>query len=204
MLNKVTLTGVIRDITESHNIGDIKYNKANMIVNRPDGKADILTIKFKSLSNPYKEDTTISLIGNMRSYTTHADNRNQVELYLFTYFDQPDDTDVANRVELVGTVCSKDKLRVSYAGKHSIRFTLANNLKDGDKYKFDNYIPCVIYGAEAKRFEELVNVKDTISIIGEFHSREYKKYTDNDMTLGVAHEVSVSEYIICKCVICND
>ena len=50
-MNEVKLKGIIRNIQYSHNIGDITYDKAELIVNRSNGQEDLINIKFKRFSN---------------------------------------------------------------------------------------------------------------------------------------------------------
>ena len=49
-MNKIILKGIIKNIQPSHTIKDIEYNKADIIVNRNDGKEDILSLKFKKFT----------------------------------------------------------------------------------------------------------------------------------------------------------
>ena len=90
-MNTIRVKGVLRNIQDSHIINGIEFSKAHIIVPREDGTEDVLNIRFKKFSNPYKEDQTISLSGNVRSYSSKlSSGKNKVELYVFTYFDQPD------------------------------------------------------------------------------------------------------------------
>ena len=86
-MNKINVKGILKNIQPSHTINDIEYDKADLVVTRKDGKEDILNIRFKKFSNPYKDNQEVSIIGNVRSYSQHLDNgKNKVELYIFTYF----------------------------------------------------------------------------------------------------------------------
>ena len=89
-MNSIKLKGIITNIEPSHTIQGIEFNKANLIVKRNDGKEDSLNIRFKKFSNPYSDNQEVTLSGNLRSYSTRLeDGKNKVELYVFTYFDQP-------------------------------------------------------------------------------------------------------------------
>ena len=48
-MNQVTLKGYLKDIKHSHTIEDINFSKARMLVQRNNGKEDVIDIKFKSL-----------------------------------------------------------------------------------------------------------------------------------------------------------
>ena len=55
-MNKISLRGYLRDIQYSHNVGDIEYEKANLICPNSFGKdEDIISLKYKKYSNKYKE-----------------------------------------------------------------------------------------------------------------------------------------------------
>ena len=54
-MNEVTLQGVIKDIQYSHSIGNINYEKADILVKRENGKEDLIPIKFKDYFNRYHE-----------------------------------------------------------------------------------------------------------------------------------------------------
>lgn len=195
-MNKITLRGVIRNIANSHKINDIEYNKADIVVKRKDGKEDVITICYKKLSCKYKEDETISLVGNIRSYSKKIeDDKNKVSVYVFTYGDLPSgELDKFNIVELDGRVCKIDRLRKVSDGNYNLHLILANNIiiEKSDK-KINSYIPVVLWGKQAQDFSNL-KVGDQITIEGELHSRYYKKYFDNDeFEVRVAHEVVANE-----------
>lgn len=199
-MNTIRLKGVLKNIQESHIINDIEFNKANIIVPRDDGAEDCLNIRFKKFSNPYEENQEISLSGNVRSYSSKLDNgKNKVELYVFTYFDQPDldanDQEYINYLELDGRICKLDELRTTRAGKQNLHFIIANNLlvSDGAK-KLNSYVPCIAWGSLAEEIAKL-KVNDSVAIVGKLHSREYKKtFADGTFEFRVAHEVVVEDF----------
>ena len=79
-MNKINVKGLIRNIQPSHVIKDIEYNKADLVVTRKDGKEDVLNLRFKKFSNPYKDNQEISILGNVRSYSKQLENgKNKVE-----------------------------------------------------------------------------------------------------------------------------
>lgn len=197
-MNKITLKGIIRDIEYSHTINDVEYNQANLICSRADGKEDIISLKFKKFSNKYREGDKAELLGNIRSYSQKiSDTKNKVSLYVFTYFDTPSTNDefedFTNKVELDGRICKIDDLRTTSAGKENIHLVIANNIISNDgKQKLNNYIPSVCWGKLAILASTL-HVNDKISVIGELHSRVYKKILDNgEMELRTAHELVIS------------
>lgn len=199
-MNNIKLKGVLTNIEYSHVIQDIEFNKAKLIVRREDGKEDILNIRFKKFSNPYQENQEVTLTGNVRSYSSKLDDgKNKVELYIFTYFDQPElneqDQEEINHLEIDGRICKIEPLRTTKNGKHNIHFILANNMLVSDgKKKLNSYIPCIAWGKEAIALSKM-SVNDILSIKGELHSREYKKnLPDGSFEFRVAHECVVKEF----------
>lgn len=197
-MNTIRLKGVLRNIQDSHKINTIEFSKAQLLVPKTDGTEDTLNIRFKKFSNPYQEDQTITLSGNVRSYSSKLESgKNKVELYVFTYFDQPDldanDQEYTNFLELDGRICKLDQLRTTRSGKKNIHFILANNLivSEGSK-KLNSYIPCIAWGENAEKISEL-HINSQLRLYGSLHSREYKKtLEDGTIEFRVAHEVEVS------------
>lgn len=199
-MNTINLKGIITNIEPSHTIQDIEFSKANLLVKRTDGKEDCLNIRFKKFSNPYLNEQEITLSGNVRSYSSKLDNgKNKVELYIFTYFDQPElnefDEEDINVLKLDGRICKIEPLRTTRNGKHNIHFILANNLivSDGIK-KLNSYIPCIAWGDNAIAISQL-SVNSKLEIVGALHSREYKKtLPDGTFEFRVAHECVVDSF----------
>ena len=199
-MNNIRLKGVLRDIQDSHNINDIEFSKAHLVVSRDDGKEDVLNIRFKKYSNPYAEDQEVTFSGNVRSYSSRLESgKNRVELYVFTYFDQPDldenDQEYTNFLELDGRICKLDELRTTRNGKKNIHLILANNLivSDGAK-KLNSYIPCIAWGELAEQLSQLT-IDTKIELVGQLHSREYKKkFDDGSFEFRVAHEVEITDF----------
>lgn len=203
-MNKISLKGIIRNIQPSHNINDIEYDKADIVVTRKDGKEDVLNLRFKRFSNRYKDNQEISLRGNIRSYSKQLENgKNKVELYIFTYFDPPEldenDMEISNKFEVDGRICKIDEIRTTKDGKQNIHFTLANNLIiEETNQKLNSYLPCIAWGKLARKIAEL-KVNDKIEISGELHSREYKKIINQEtgeFEFRVAHECVINSITI--------
>lgn len=200
--NKIILKGMIRNIQPSHTIGDIEYDKAELLIKRKDGKEDVVNLRFKKFTNPYKDNQNIELVGNVRSYSHQvAPGKNKVDIYVFTYFDRPEEAEIeaeeSNRFCIDGRICKIDKLRTTADSKQNLHFILANNLiVEDSKQKLNSYLPCLAWGKIAKELSKL-EVNDVVSISGELHSREYKKVLENgDVEIKVAHELVISSYEI--------
>lgn len=201
-MNSIKLKGIITNIEPSHVIQGIEFNKANLIVKRTDGREDVLNVRFKKFSNPYENNQEVTLSGNVRSYSSKLEGgKNKVELYVFTYFDQPelneDDQEDINSLDMDGRICKIEPLRVTKSGKHNVHMILANNLivSEGSK-KLNSYIPCIAWGNEAIELSKL-SVNTPLKIKGELHSREYKKmFPDGTFEFRVAHECVIKSFEI--------
>ena len=192
-MNKVVLQGIIKDIQYSHTVQDIEYDKASLIVKRDNGKEDLINLKFKKFSNPYKDGDEVALVGNVRTYTQRVGDKSKVEIYVFTYFDIPEEN-VNNATELVGRICKSNGLRKTQAGKDVIDFILANNLIT-DTQSLNCYIPCVAWGKLAKDISKM-DIGTELHIQGQLQSREYrKKISEEDFEIKVAHEVNINTLI---------
>ena len=192
-MNFVYLKGIIKNIRYSHNIGDTVFNRAEIVVTNPDGRENLLIIKFKQFSADLKENSEIELLGNIRSYSQTVDGKYKVEIYVFTYFDLVEiETDnLSNVVKFNGKICKKDSLRTTSKGKHYLHFIVANNLEIESSQRLNSYIPCVAWGKMAKYVDSTLKVSDNIIIEGQLQSREYKKRIGNEIEIGIAHEVLV-------------
>ncbi|MBQ6632038.1 MAG: single-stranded DNA-binding protein [Romboutsia sp.] len=190
-MNEIILRGFFRDIEFSHYQGQVEYEKANLICPRTGGKEeDIISLRYKKYSNKYKEGDFIELKGNLRSYSIKETDKNNVQIYVFTYFDIPEE--VSNNIlSLDGRICKIDSLRYSKTGIPYVHFILANNIFTNDGKKINSYIPCICYSDNADKIISL-GISAKIEITGEFHSHTYKKELDNgEVEFRVAHEVTV-------------
>lgn len=192
-MNNVVLKGFLKDKTFSHKVGDVEYEKASLICPGVNGREDdVLSIRYKKLTCKYNEGDFISLKGNLRSYSRKEENKNTVELYVFTYFDLPDMIN-DNLVEIDGRICKIGQLQKSKSGKEYLHFILANNIIIRDDKKINNYISCTAYGELARKMAVL-NVNDRLSISGEFHSHTYRKKVNDEIEFRIAHEVVVIDF----------
>lgn len=194
-MNDVILKGILKDIQHSHEIDDVTFDKAKLLVKRDNGVEDIINLRFKSFSNVYKDNDEVSLKGNLRSYSYKvSEDKNKVIIYVFTYFDKPEEEE-NNKVTLDGRICKINPIRTTRTGKHNLHLILANNLVfEGQSRRLNSYIPCIAWGKVAKEISELgVNTK--ISVSGSIHSREHKKKYDNgNVEIRVAHELLIDSF----------
>ena len=192
-MNIINLTGSISSIQPSHSINGIEYEKANLISTKPDGKEDLIQLKFKKDMCPYREHSTVSLSGQIRSYSRPiSEDKNKVDIYVYTSFDYPDDiNDYSNEFELDGRICKMQPLR-KVKGGTNLQFILANNIvKEELGVKLSNYLPCIAWNKLAYDLA-LCDINDHIKITGELHFRLYKKYiSEDEVEVRQAHELLV-------------
>lgn len=189
-MNTVILKGIIKNIEYSHTINGVDYDKADLIVKRADGTEDIISLRFKRFANKYENDQEIELVGNLRSYSRKLENgKNKVSVYVFTYFDVPEDDSITNHFQISGRICKMDPIHTTESGKQNIHFVVANNIVSSDgKVKINNYIPITCWGVTARYVKDM-HVSDKVIIEGELHSRTYtKKNEDGELEILTAHE----------------
>ena len=196
-MNNGVFRGILKDIQPSHTIDGISFDKAKLICKRDNGKEDVINLRFKSFSNRYNDNDEVCIKGNVRSYSYKvSEDKNKVIIYVFTYFDQPDEDElINNKVDIDGRICKINDLRTTRDGKHNLHFILANNLHsaDGDK-RLNSYIPCIVWGKLANEMSKL-SVNTKIQLHGTLQSREHKKvHTDGSIEIRVAHELVISGY----------
>ena len=195
-MNDIVLSGLLKNIRPSHIIEGVTFDKAQLIVPRENGHEDVINLRFKSFSNPYKENDEIQIKGNVRSYSYKVDeDKNRVIIYVFTYFDKPENDEIINEVHIDGRICKINELRTTQSGKHNIHFILANNLHSMDNSKrLNSYIPCIAWGNVAKEIQNYP-VNTQLNVIVQLHSREHKKKLNNgDIEIRVAHELLVTSF----------
>lgn len=193
-MNFIYLRGIVKNIRYSHTIGDTVFNKADLIVRRPDGREDLIILKFKEFSLPNREDRQLELVGNVRSFSQQIEGKNKVEIYVFSYFDVLDTHNDSTNVAIIdGKICKKDTLRKTLGGKHYIHYIVANNIVTDEGQKLNSYIPCVAWGKLAKAIESDYFVGDDVHIEGQLQSREYKKtISEKEIELRIAHELATT------------
>lgn len=196
-INSVRLRGIIKEIAHSHDIDGVSFSGAKLICKRSNGQEDTINLRFKSFSNRYKENSEVTLSGNIRSYSYRTeDGSNKVIIYVFTYFDDVDeDLDSNNQIKLTGRICKMNELRKTRSGKHNVHFIVANNLvSSGNTKRLNSYIPCIAWGNIAKQLAVLP-VGTKVGLQGELHSREHTKtYENGTVEIRVAHELMITSF----------
>lgn len=192
-MNSIVLRGYLRDIQFSHYQGDIEYEKANLICPRGGGQEeDIISLRYKRFVNRHQEGDFVEIRGNLRSYSTKVNDKNNVQIYVFTYFDSPEEINVDNTY-IDGRICRINTLSYDNNGLPHIHFILANNIFTNNGKKINSYIPCTAYGEEALRLANC-RVNDFLTITGNLHSHCYTMEKADDKEFRIAHELIVKAF----------
>lgn len=193
-MNKVILKGIIKDILKYEDHRGTSYH-SNLVVNRPDGKEDIIDLRFKNVLNIPVENSVVELQGVLRTYSQKLENKNRVELYVDTKFESPEisvEEEFKNQVVIEGFICKKSQLRKTQTNKNIIDFVIANNLET-KRGIINSYIPSITWDKNAVMIDN-VQIGTKLLATGRYQSRTYKKYiAENDFEYRVAREFAISK-----------
>ena len=99
-----------------------------------------------------------------------------------------------NNTDLIGYICKKPIYRKTPLGREIADVLIAVNRS----YKKSDYIPCILWGRNAK-FCEKLEVGTMVKLSGRIQSRKYeKKLESGEILEKVAYEVSVSKFSVYK------
>lgn len=193
--NIVTLIGkIVSEYTFSHEMYGESFYTFKIETCRLSETSDILPITISERlidKNLFKIGAIIEINGQIRSYNNIIDNKNHLVLTTFVR-DINFNLDLnknPNQVSLNGYVCKQPIYRKTPFGREIADVLLAVNRS----YNKSDYIPCIIWGRNAK-FASGLEVGDNIKICGRMQSRNYQKKLDNGEILEkTAYEISVSK-----------
>lgn len=202
--NKSTLNNVIIE-------GEI-CSEFEFVLELKGKKFYLFEVRVKRLSNKYdyikcmvSEDmkldessvdvfgTFVRIKGSYRSFNRRKpkEYENKVMLsVLVKELEVLDDESHYNKIYINGFVCKKPVFRKTPFGREITDLLFAVHRPNGKS----DYIPCICWGWDAKRAENL-NFGDTVNVIGRIESRDYVKETDDGKRINkTAYEVSVSKF----------
>lgn len=193
--NVVTLIGkIVSDYTFSHEMYGEAFYTFNLETSRLSQTSDILPITISERlidKNLFKLGALIEINGQIRSYNNIIENKNHLILTVFAK-DISFNLDLnknPNQICLNGYVCKPPVYRKTPFGREIADVLLAVNRS----YNKSDYIPCIIWGRNAK-FASGLEVGNNIKINGRMQSRNYQKKLENgDILEKVAYEISVSK-----------
>ncbi len=192
--NKVYVKGeIITEAKFSHEIYGEGFYEMDILVKRLSGQADILPITISERlieSGNLKVGSTLSAIGQFRSYNKQVEGKSKLMLTVFVrevvdefYYKNP------NTIVLSGYICKPPVYRTTPFNREIADVLIAVNRA----YNKSDYIPCIAWGRNA-RFVKNLEVGERVSLSGRIQSREYqKKISETETKLLTAYEVSISK-----------
>ena len=197
--NMVKIGGkVISELEFSHEIYEEKFYRLYIETRRISDYNDKLPIiiseRIINIDNINVGDI-VYIEGQFRSYNQPVDGKSKLVLSIFARDIEKSQDEALltfNEATFVGFICKKPIYRKTPLGREIADVLLAVNRT----YKKSDYIPCILWGRNAK-FCEKVEVGTKIKLSGRIQSRNYeKKLEDNKVISKVAYEVSVSKLSI--------
>jgi len=187
MNNETTVSGIITSVEFNHELLGERFYIVNISVERLSNTSDIIPVMVSDRVATITEDNigdTVKIIGQFRSYNRHDEDK--IRLVLFVFANEVifcDAVDSLNEITLNGFVCKHPTYRETPFGRQISDVILAV----GRPYGKSDYIPCVVWGRNAK-YASCLDVGDHVKITGRIQSREYVK----DNQEHIVYEVSAS------------
>ncbi len=189
---------VVSELEFSHEIYEEKFYRFYIETKRMSEYSDKLPIIISERIINIEEIKVGNIIvveGQLRSYNQMIDGRSKLVLSIFAKdFEKTEDERVLtlNDATFIGYICKKPVYRKTPLGREIADVLLAVNRT----YKKSDYIPCILWGRNAKYCEQ-VEIGDMIKLNGRIQSRNYEKKQEDGTTISkVAYEVSVSRLSI--------
>ncbi len=201
--NVVKMGGIVASELElSHEIYGEKFYRFYIEIDRLSGQKDNIPVIISERLidvDDFNIGKVIFIEGQYRSYNKmDENNRSRLILSVFvkdiSVIDVDESVKTINELTITGTVCKQPIYRKTPLGRDIADILLAVNRS----YNKSDYIPCIIWGRNAKYCEHL-ETGTTVKVVGRIQSREYdKKHDDGTIEKRVAYEVSVSKFEIIK------
>ncbi len=195
--NTVKIGGVISsEFIFSHEIYEEKFYKVFVEVERlSELKDNLPVIVSERLINidELKIGTYVEIEGQFRSYNDLTEAKSKLILSVFAKkieLKEKEEVSKLNDIILEGFICKKPVYRKTPLGREISDVLIAVNRS----YKKSDYIPCILWGRNAK-FSEKLDVGTKVKIEGRVQARNYeKKLEDGNVLKNVAYEVSASKF----------
>lgn len=195
--NNVIIGGIIVEEPEySHEVFEEKFYRFAIKTKRLSNYDDIIPIIISERIinlDEIKIDKKVKIEGQFRSYNMQTDNKNKLVLSVFVKsieFNDEDYVSTLNEANLIGYICKAPVYRKTPLGREITDVLIAVNRT----YKKSDYIPCILWGRNAK-FCESLEVGTPVKLSGRIQSRTYEKKLDNGEAIKkVAYEISVSKF----------
>ena len=191
-MNSITLSGVItKEPVFTHEVYGEKFYEFKLKSERKSEVADelIVTASETLLSDYTILGMSVKIVGEIRTYNVHNEERNRLHIFVFARDVSMYDTEHdENNVELDGYICKPPVYRQTPLGRKIAEVMVACNRPYGKS----DYIPTVAWGRNARRVGDM-SVADKIHVKGRLQSREYTKhYEDGTEEVKVTYELSAN------------
>ena len=195
--NNVEIGGeIIEEPKFSHEIYDEKFYKFLIKTKRLSNYEDILPViiseRLVNLED-IKIGKIVKIYGQFRSHNLQTETKNKLVLSIFVKeIEFTDDKNVLtlNDANFIGYICKEPVYRKTPLGREIADVLIAINRT----YKKSDYIPCILWGRNAK-FCETLKVGDLVKLNGRIQSRNYEKKLENgEIVKRTAYEVSISKF----------
>ena len=197
--NLVEIGGkIVSKVEFSHEVFDEKFYKLYIESKRLSNYFDRLPIIVSERLieiDSLNEADLLHINGQLRSYNQQVDGKSKLLLSVFCKDIQKvedESVNILNDCDFIGYICKTPIYRKTPLGREIADVLIAVNRT----YKKSDYIPCILWGRNAK-FCEKLNVGTMVKINGRLQSREYeKKMPDGTVIPKVAYEISVSKFSV--------
>ena len=192
--NKVYFMGeIVSDAKFSHEVYGEGFYEFYVKVMRLSGQADILPVTISERliqGNDFKIGSTISALGQFRSYNKLEGGKSRLMLTVFVReIVEASPANNPNSIVLSGYICKPPVYRTTPFNREIADLLIAVNRA----YNKSDYIPCIAWGRNA-RFVQNLKVGDRVALSGRIQSREYqKRLSETETVTMTAYEVSVSK-----------
>lgn len=199
--NSIQIGGrVVKEPVFSHEIFEEKFYKFYLETKRLSESHDELPIiiseRLIDISN-LKIGTLLKINGQFRSYNQLNEGKSKLVLSIFAKEIQMENDEkilTLNDATFIGYICKNPIYRKTPLGREIADVLIAVNRS----YKKSDYIPCILWGRNAK-FCETLGVGSMVKLNGRIQSRKYEKKNENgDVTPMVAYEVSIAKFSVAK------
>ena len=188
--NHAALRGTVDALPAfSHENHGVAYQVFPLAVPRLSGTVDRLNVvAARPLleRRPLTPGDRVEVQGEVRSFNNRTGPGSRLVITLFARSVAPTEEEPANHLELSGVLCKPPILRRTPLGREICDLMLAVNRKYGRA----DYLPCIAWGALARRCGGL-EVGDGLRLEGRLQSRIYQKVVEGVVQDRTAFEISV-------------
>ena len=173
----------------SHENHGVEYQVFPLAVPRLSGTVDRLNVvAARPLleRRPLTPGDRVEVQGEVRSFNNRTGPGSRLVITLFARSVAPTQEEPANQLTLAGVLCKPPILRRTPLGREICDLMLAVNRKYGRA----DYLPCIAWGALARRCGGL-EVGDGLRLEGRLQSRIYQKVVEGVAQDRTAFEISV-------------